>query len=104
MNSQKLYPRRISWTRAFGRRNELAEDGARRIVHESAKARRRYHSELESAVQHIQAQHHEAHETAEQFRVQRETLQQECLSYAAEREEMYGQEMEAISDWHPTRR
>ena len=81
----------------FGRRNEVAEDGARHIVHESEEARRRYHSEPESAVQHIQAQHHEAQETAEQFRVQRERLQQECLSYVAEREEMYRQEMEAIS-------
>ena len=48
----------------FGRRNEVAEDGARHIVHESEEARRRYHSEPESAVQHIQAQHHEAQETA----------------------------------------
>ena len=47
----------------LGRRNELAEDG-----------RRRYHSEIENAVQHFQAQHHEAQETAEQFQVQRERL------------------------------
>ena len=70
----------------LGRRTELAEDGARHMVHESEEARRRYQSELESAVQHSQAQHHEAQETAEQFRVQRERLQQECLSYVAERE------------------
>ena len=58
----------------LGRWNKLAEDGKRHIVHESGEERRRYHSELENAVQHIQAQHHEAQETAEQFRVQQERL------------------------------
>ena len=66
----------------LGRRNELAEDGARQIVHGSEAARRRYRSELENAVQHIEAQHHEAQETAEQFRVQRERFQEECLNFS----------------------
>ena len=78
----------------LGRRNELAEDGARHIVHESEAARRRYHSELENAVQHFQAQHHEAQETAAKFRVQRERLQEECLNYVAEKEKMYRREVD----------
>ena len=77
----------------LGRGNEVSEDGARHIVHESEAARRRYHSELENAVQHIQAQHHEAQETAEQFRVQRERLQEECLNLMVEKEEMYRREV-----------
>ena len=72
----------------LGRRNELAEDGAQHIIQESEIARQRCHSELENAVRHIQEQHHDAEETAEQFRQQRERLQQECHDYVAEKQEM----------------
>ena len=81
----------------LGRRNELAEDGARHIIQESEIARQRYHSELENAVRHIQEQHHNAEETAEKFRQQRERLQQECHEYVAEKEEMNRQEMASIT-------
>ena len=80
----------------LGCRNELAEDGARHIIHESVVARQRYHSELENAVRHIQEQHH-AEETAEQFRQQRERLQQECHEDVAEKEDMNRQEMATIT-------
>ena len=72
----------------LGRRNELAEDGARHIIQESEIARQPYHSEPENAERHIQEQHHDAEETAEQFRQQRERLQQECSHYVAEKQEM----------------
>ena len=81
----------------LGRRNELAEDGARHIIQESEIARQRYHSELENAVRHIQEQHHDAEEAAEQFRQQRERLQQECHDYVAEKKEMNRQEMASIT-------
>ena len=88
----------------LGRRNELAEDGARHMVHESEEARRRYHSELENAVQHFQAQHHEAQETAEQFQVQRERLRmsQRC-SRERERERRCMDRRWTLyqRDWHP---
>ena len=81
----------------LGSRNELAEDGAQHIIHESVVARQRYHSELENAVRHIQEQHHNAEETAEQFRQQRERLQQECHEDVAEKEDMNRQEMATIT-------
>ena len=58
------------------------------IIQESETARQRYHSELENAVRHIQEQHHDAEETAEQFQKQGERLQQECHDYVAEKQEM----------------
>ena len=81
----------------LGRRNELAEDGARHIIQESEIARQPYHSEPENAERHIQEQHHDAEETAEQFRQQRERLQQECHDYVAEKKEMNRQEMASIT-------
>ena len=44
----------------LGRRGELAEEGAAHIVQESLAMRRRHHTELESASQHIREQHERA--------------------------------------------
>ena len=80
----------------LGRRNEISEDGARHIIQESEITRQRCHSELENAVRHIQEQHHDAEETAEQFQKQGERLQ-ECHDYVAEKEEVNCQEMASIT-------
>ena len=50
------------------RRNDLAEDGARRTVKEGESARQGYHSELKNAVRHIQEQLRNAEEVAQQFK------------------------------------
>lgn len=50
------------------RRNDLAEDGARRTVKERESARQGYPSEIENAVRHIQEQHRNAEEVAQQFK------------------------------------
>jgi len=81
----------------LGRRNEISEDGARHIIQESEITRQQCHSELENAVRHIQEQHHDAEETAEQFQQQGERLQQECHDYVAEKEEVNRQEMASIT-------
>ena len=87
----------------LGRRKELAEDGARHIVHESEAARRRYHSELENAIQHIQAQHHEAQETAEQFRYNVRDFKKSVSILWPRRRRCTGVKWKLHQqDWHPT--